>query len=388
MNDSRRSNRKPVPPVPVLQAVDLTDLSKATPPTADYVISGLLPSALVLLGGHGGAGKSIIALVIAVHVAAGVPFAGHPVRSGRVVFVSLEDPAQLLRWRVRRVCDAFGLDAATVVENLLILDGADIEASLVVEEIDEGRRRMVPTITMVEIADAARYGAVLVIIDNASDAFDGNENDRRQVRAFMRALAQLGRDAGAAVLLLAHIDKSAARYGALGNSYSGSTAWHNSARSRFVVTTEDGLVVLKMEKNNLGRLAEPLHFRWDDHGVLIPTAPGDTAANDDRDPHLAADNEAIMRCLARALHERNTVPTGRTGPSNTHAVLKTHPDLPGWAQKDKSRFWAAITRLQRVGWIERVEYTTASRNRSERWAIGPKAPDQFTRVPIWAGDVP
>jgi RecA-family ATPase len=371
---------------PVLQVVDLSRLSTAKPPTADSVIEGLIPAALVLLGGHGGAGKSILALIIAAHVAAGAAFAGHAVRRGRVVFASLEDPAPVVRWRLRKVVEAFGLDVAEVTRNLVVLDGSDAEAALVVEQIDEGQRRMVATLVMDEVRLAATRGAAMIIVDNASDAFDGPENGRREVRAFMRMLAQLGRDTGAAVLLLAHIDKAAARYGAAGNSYSGSTAWHNSSRARLVVSTEDGVVVLRMEKNNLGRIADPIYFRWNDHGVLLPTAPGEMQEPDADAAHYAADNEAVMRCLARAVHEGNTVPTGRTGPSNTHATLRTHPDLPAWAKTDKPRFWAALTRLQRIGWIERESYTTTSRNRAERWVIGPRTPEDFRRRPIWPGN--
>ena len=58
----------------------------------------------------------------------------------------------------------------------------------------------------------------------ASDAYDADENSRRQVRAFVKALARMVRNHNGAVLLLAHVDKVAARYGSNGNTYSGSTA--------------------------------------------------------------------------------------------------------------------------------------------------------------------
>ena len=97
-----------------------------------------------------------------------------------------------------------------------------------------------PTATLGELR-AAVGGAGLLIIDNASDAYDGPENDRRQVRTFIRELAGLGRGNNAGVMLLAHIDKQAARFGSQGNSYSGSSAWHNSARSRLaLVDTRNG----------------------------------------------------------------------------------------------------------------------------------------------------
>src|SRR5690606_11751074 len=62
-----------------------------------------------------------------------------------------------------------------------------------------------------------------------------------------------------------------ARFGGNGNSYSGSTAWHNSARSRLaLVAHDDGTVELIHEKNNLGKTIAPIRLHWNDHGVLGP----------------------------------------------------------------------------------------------------------------------
>ena len=108
------------------------------------------------------------------------------------------------------------------------------------------------------------------MVDNASDAFAGDENNRRQVRAFMRMLVEVARANDAGLVLLAHVDKSAAKFGANRNSYSGSTAWHNSARSRLALTERDGRIELIHEKHNLGPAAEPVPLFWSASGVLMP----------------------------------------------------------------------------------------------------------------------
>src|SRR5690625_5910278 len=97
----------------------------------------------------------------------------------------------------------------------------------------------------------------LIVIDIASDAYDENENSRRDVRFFIRALATLARANDAAVVLLAHIDKVAARNGGGGNDYSGSTAWHNSARSRIALMQdpnhqEDGVSLIPLDRQSVG----------------------------------------------------------------------------------------------------------------------------------------
>lgn len=361
------SEREPGPLC--LHAVDLSDLATAAPPATEYVVGELIPLALVLLGGHGGAGKSILALILAAHVAAGVAFAGHNARYGRAIFVSLEDPPELVRWRLRKILDAYGLDADSVAENLTILDGAAGDAALATERNDAGNRWMVPTAALAELRKSAECGAALIVIDNASDAFDGNENDRRQVRAFMRMLAKLGREIGAAVLLLAHIDKAAAKFGGQGNSYSGSTAWHNSARARFALKADGSIVELAMEKNNLGRLAAPIHFRWNDHGVLVPTTAAEMVQASDNDPNLACDNADVLACLRSA---SDSVPTATVGAYTAFTVLQHRHSFPAWASKGregKRRFLQALERLERIGKIARQPYTTRNRHRSERWHV-------------------
>jgi hypothetical protein len=69
---------------------------------------------------------------------------------------------------------------------------------------------------------------------------------------------------------LAHVDKFAARNGSAGQSYSGSTAWHNSARSRLALTEKNGTVELAQEKLNIGARAEPLSLMWTRDAVLVP----------------------------------------------------------------------------------------------------------------------
>src|SRR5690606_27637354 len=115
--------------------------------------------------------------------------------------------------------------------------------------------------------------------------------------------AKLARENDAALLLLAHIDKTAARYGSNGESYSGSTAWHNSVRSRLaLLPNKAGAVELLHEKANLSRPAEPRLFNWSDAGVLVPTtAEAAQAGAQARDALLAGeDAEHVLDAIQRA----------------------------------------------------------------------------------------
>lgn len=352
---------------PTLRAVDIRDVMGATVPPPRFVVDRLIPADhLTLFGSHGGSGKSILALAICSHVAAGVPWAGFAVEHRPVLFVSLEDAAEIVRYRLRKIIEGYQLDAAAVLAGLTILDGSAGLSALMTEHAAFGVRSLVPTATLGELR-AVVADAGLIVIDNASDAYDGPENDRRQVRTFIRELAGLGRANHAGVMLLAHIDKAAARFGSAGNSYSGSSAWHNSARSRLaLVDTRTGKELVQ-EKLNLGKAADPVRLCWSPDGVLVP----------DRAEYIAgaavSDADAVLAAITSAMADGVSVPTARSGPATTQRVLENLPDLPANLRGTRGRedFWAAVSDLQRGGRIVAAEYLNDSRHRRERFMVAP-----------------
>lgn len=340
-----------------------TDLAGTIEPTR-YVVEKILPRKhLTLLGGHGGSGKSLLSCVIAAHCATGRECVGLPVIQCRTLLVSLEDPADVVRLRLRRIVEAYQLDAQAVEAGITIADGSN-GAVLAFEASEAGQRRLCLTAAHEELREiAAGYG--LIIIDNASDAFDADENNRRMVRAFVRSLAAIAREQDAAVMLLAHIDKNAARFGSAGNSYSGSTAWHNSARSRLALVEADGRLELRHEKANHGPKAETITLEWTSGGVLVPA---DSSNLSDRD---AEDDEAVFAAIRAAVEVSTDVTTARTGPATTQRVLETYPDLPAHlrGKAGRTRFWTAVTRLERRQEITREPYRDRNRNQKERWIV-------------------
>jgi hypothetical protein len=207
---------------------------------------------------------------------------------------------------------------------------------------------------------------VLVVIDNASDAYDADENHRRSVRGFIRKLAEIARESGAAILLLAHIDKAAARNGASGNSYSGSTAWHNSVRSRLaLIERGPGLpgIELVHEKANFGRRIDSILLRFDEHGVLIPADPVDSTRDD----------AGLLACLSRAITGGDIINAARSGPTSTFAICRTLPGFPE-SLAEPTAFWRALAKLTESGSIIRESYRNENRKTKERWVLAPVAP--------------
>jgi hypothetical protein len=349
-----------------LQFVDLSGITSAEIHPPRFVINPIIPREYTtLFGSHGGAGKSIFSLTLCAHVACGVDLGPLRIDPGRALFVSLEDSAEVIRYRLRRIAEAYGLNPEKIAARLQVVDASE-RGALAVESNELGPRSLIFTPLAEQIKQAAA-GVDLVVIDNASDAFDGNENERRMVRAFVRWLNLCVREHAGAVLLLAHIDKVAARYGANGNSYSGSTQWHNSARSRIAIF--DGALV--HEKLNLGKkLDAPMPLEWSDYGVLIPNDSGDRTSQAEQDRN-DADDAAVLECIGQANYHADPVPVARTGPATTWHVLSNYAEFPKDLKgKDgKQRTYDALVRLHRADKIDREEFTDRHRHRRERWVV-------------------
>jgi hypothetical protein len=365
-----------------LLEVKLDDVMNASLDAVRYAVKPLMPRRHVtLFGGHGGIGKSSLALAISAHVACGLPFAGQEVEQSAVLFVSLEDEASIVRLRLRSIIEAYGLHAERVLASLRLLDGTQTITALMTEG-DSFNAQPVFTQAYRELEEAA-HGAGLIVIDNASDAFDANENSRRMVRAFVRGLADIARKHNAALVLLAHIDKSAAKDGARGNNYSGSTAWHNSARSRLALVEQDGRILLVHEKANLSARAEPLSFMFVD-GVPVPEAGTQTEGLTTEN----FDNTDIIRAL-KAAHAAGINVPASLAPS-PYSAMKALESLPEYRQAFRGkaggqRAACAITALIRAGRIQRAEYKTPQRKIRERLVLVElpvKLADSLENVPI------
>ncbi len=370
---------------PRLVPVPLEDLMRTEPPAVRFVVKPIIPRRLAtLLSAHGGTGKSSLALTIAAHVAAGQPWAGFDVIQGRALVVSLEDPGDVVRWRLRRIVEAFELDPKAVLSAVVVLDGSDLRDGIMHERMFEGVRYLVESPPFKELREHAA-GASLIVLDNASDAADFNENERRHVRHFIRALAKLARDADAGLLLLAHIDKTAARYGSQGESYSGSTAWHNSVRSRLALLAQDGgTVELVHEKANLTAKAEPCLFAWSADGVLLPTTAQAAQAGALAASGILAAEDArhVLDALLTAHRGAAPVSASREGAHSARTTLANCGLPEELAKGSAARFYRALDLLLSDGRAVIEEITTADRKTRKRLFPAPNLRAQPLRASI------
>jgi hypothetical protein len=363
---------EPAKPVPLLKPVSVFDvLTNPSPPPA-FVWDGYLPRGVVaLFGAHGGTGKSTIALMLAVATVTGRPLFGVPTEESAAVFVSLEDGASIVRHRLAGICRAWGIDPMTLHERLHVVDGTENPELYSAE----GKGAGDVTSAYVELVRLVQStGAGLVVVDNASDSFGGDEINRRQVRAFMRSLGQVARLTDCAVCLLAHVDKTTSRAGKPmnGEGYSGSTAWHNSARSRlFMTRADDGLLTLEHQKSNLGKRCEPVTLVWPEGGLpmLASDAP-DYSALDGRMQGRADDGAAaaLLVLIAEFEGREQFCSPAVTSRNHPYALLKSEPAFQRLKlrQDDVKRI---VNQCQRAGWIEPIEYRTPDRKPHQRWTV-------------------
>lgn len=345
-----------------MMPVDLRAKSVAEPP--QFVMAPYFPRRVVtLVGGHGGAGKSMLVLTLAAHIAAGRWWAGHKVEPGRVALFSLEDDERTVRFRLDCIIAEYGLDPDAVFDNFTVFDWSEGDTALAVEKVDFGIRTLEPTSLFAKLKVKAA-GADLVLIDNASDAFAGDENSKRQVGWFLHLLkTSIALPNNGAVAILAHIDKSAARFGAAGNSFSGSVAWHNKSRSRLaLIESKDEGIELRHEKANFGKRAEPTSLRRSDDGVLVPCSPTEAGATNTNEGQDAAGVLAAIRAAAAG---GTPVGNGRMGPGNAHQVLSTFSALPARLKqaKGKDAFWAALDSLVSSGRVLVEERWVGGKNK-------------------------
>lgn len=356
-------------PMDVVPVGDLADAIQYSP---RFVVDPIVPrEAVTLLSGHGDVGKSYLAATIAAHVACSRQWGPFPVTPGRVLFVTLEDSAQQLRFRLGRIAQTYGLDVQSLGRNLLLLDGASIDASLADEGCGSRILALAETNAFRQLAREAR-GYDLVIIDNASDAFNADPNNNRLVRHFVRRmLGAIARNYSLAVLLVAHIDKEAARYGARQQSYLGSVAWHNSARSRIALVEAGGDLTLVHEKHNHSVRHDSVRILKNDFGVPLLDGAADTPAA--LASQLIADADAILLTMAAASAGGVTVHAAQSGAYTAHRALSELAQLPATLRDrhGRRRFWRAMLKCQSDGLISAEEFVTGYRNTRKRLVLTP-----------------
>lgn len=242
-------------------------------PAVDYIVQDcFVRGTVAILAGDGGLGKSLLMQQLITACWAGRRWLGHSTQRVKSLAVFCEDDRDELHRRQEAINRHYNCD-------MRHLDGVAIETragrDCVMMNFPKwgGDGEETPMFHQVRHA-AKAHGAQLVVLDTRADVFGGNEIDRVQPRSFIRSLRRLALELQGVVILTEHPSNEGL---SSGTGKSGSTAWHNSVRSRLYLThpkkkNPDDAVgnerLLKTMKNNSGRSDGRIKLEWQ-AGVFV-----------------------------------------------------------------------------------------------------------------------
>ena len=328
-----------------------------------------------MLSAHGGVGKSFIGAELAVCLAAGIPWFGAGIKRSRVVLFSAEDDERVLHERLRKICHKHRIDLGSLAGWLFTYDMTSVDPELF-GQAGQGREvGVLPRYNWLK-SSIGGFEADVVIIDNASDTFAGKEIARSEVRAFIRSLRGLMGDTGS-VLLLTHTSKEAtkSRYkpesADSDESYSGSTAWHNSARCRWSLrpTGKDGGVELSCPKSNWGPKPASIMLTFDAMTkTFIPLGSSELGDLDLIDQFAeTSESKAILRLMVDFNDRGEAISPSTSSRSNAHKMLSTDKAYPASLSRD--RLTELVRELERRKYIARTEVKTPDRKMKAIWLV-------------------
>lgn len=352
--------------VPNFEWIEITIADVLTnpplPPT--FWIDQLLPAGLLtLLSAHGGTGKSMLALQAAVCLAQGIPFMGKTVTPCRVLFYSAEDSMEIIRHRIAKICTHMQVAPEMIAQNMRLIDAT--ENPCLYEETTAGKHEVTPGYTKLQEL-VLSFNADVVIIDNASDTFNANENNRSHVRGFLRSLVRIGKNRRTIILLLTHIDKNTVQRNYNSEGYSGSTAWHNSARSRLYLTkTPDATLKIEHQKSNHGKLSEAISMTFSPDYILVHQAPEYTLTHNQ-------DTIKDVLTILEEYYNKEIYVSDSSAATTKHPfdVLSAHSDFPK-SIINKKQMNTLLTRAKADGYLVVEEYRNKQRKPESRYKVKP-----------------
>jgi hypothetical protein len=327
-----------------IKILSLADLDALPPP--QWLVHGLIPEkSLVVPYGPPKAGKTFIVLSLALHIAADMPWFGHSVQGGAVVYVAGEGVGGLsMRIKAMRARHDIPIDVPFWVIPRAVNFRTDAE------------------VVALEAVIRQTIGGTplrFLVIDTLARAMPGaDENSAQEVGSVISAADRLKENLGCTVSLVHHEGKDGDR-GARGTSALRG-AWDASYR----ITSTGRQTTLTVMDQKEAEGGQVLRFNMEDvqvslgRGSLVPIL--DTESGDDDDHRASVGGQAGM--ALDALRNLLAGPDGALLPplsglpsDNTRGVSHEiwrrafYDRMPGEDQeKRKLAFWRASQKLQQM----------------------------------------
>jgi hypothetical protein len=367
---------------PVIEILSLSAdiVTRAFPPRR-YSWGKYLPlRATSALIAEGKVGKSTLSLMRQLHGAAGKPFLGQPTMAGLYVYISCEDDFEEVERRAQKVLLTFTpAEQQRAQANFILLNGVGKGLQFVISA--KGVAEISPTVDRIiaAVRTAADGRKVIdVAVDTVSRINGGAENDNSVMAMVEAAGARIAQALDAAVSLLHHTGKSAAREGiADAHTGRGASSFGDNCRSilrLMPVTLEmlkglegidrDAVVrgdILKLVHAalNSDRKLEPIWLRRTDNGLLEQITPKLTGG---------ADKAETMRAQFEAWwHKGGRKPFTRSAVTRSRSQLKEIWSS-GVTEVDAREFYDAHTSdgtFEPAGEVKGAQAFTISREVAE-----------------------
>lgn len=191
------------------------ELIKMPPP--EWLIDPIMPEGgMVGLYGPPGAGKSFLAIDMAMSVATGRPWQGRPTQKGLVVYISAEGGAgigkRVLAWLRHNNVEAKDANIAFLIESLPMTEDSEGVAILLKRLIEELEQK-----------------PALIVVDTLARCFDGDENQQEDMNRFVAGVDLLRKELGCTVVIVHHTRLEADRE-------RGNTAFRGAADTMIAVS--------------------------------------------------------------------------------------------------------------------------------------------------------
>ncbi len=200
-------------------------------PPPEWLIDGVLPAGgLCCIYGQPGIGKSFISMDIALSVASGGHWLGHPLQAGYVLYIAAEGGPGIAKransWLVARGVTPLQVRIAWMTEPMSIYQGSD-NVDRLIGRLDN------------ELQEVPR----LIVVDTLARCFDGDENKQQDMGRFVAGIDQLRHEYGATVLIVHHTRLD-------GDRERGNTAFRGGVDTMIAVKREgqNGIITLECNK--------------------------------------------------------------------------------------------------------------------------------------------
>ena len=306
------------PPEP-LQWADTTGWDSEPCPQREWAVLERIPLRQVtLFSGEGAIGKSILELMLGVAHVTAKDWLGSLPEPGGAFYFGCEDDEREQRIRLTAIAEHYETTFDELRANGFRFKSLSGEDAILGAPDRSGIIR--PTILFDQLFEqAGDLKPKHIGIDTSADVFAGNEIDRAQVRQFISLLKRLAIVSNGSVVLLSHPSLTGINSG---SGISGSTAWHNSVRSRFYMTApkieageqpDTDLREIVFKKANYSRKGDSLVLRYQ-RGLFLPEAGMSSL---DKLARQQVAEETFLTLLARFEREGRNVSDRPT--SNTYA---------------------------------------------------------------------